>query len=438
MERQSNEVRGMPALISSSRASHWVSNRAISSNLQEAYRRLWAGDDCRYSLPQDHDTAGIAATARALSARLPNRIVFVDHHPHPAALLAELAGRLRGRRFPPLYFHLYGDFTLHLKKWRGLEPLLQEEKCSVAWICASDRQAALVRRLLPLGATGVCKCPFPVDPAAFSFDGALRARVRADLGFREDDRVLIYTGRISLQKNSIRVLREVSRFIRTAPFPVRLLLAGSFDDIGAPFFGVNHLPGYYFQLWRRTLESLPSDVRARISHVGNVNSRRLAELYHASDCYLSLSLHHDEDFGMAPAEALSCGNTAVLTDWGGYSSFQNAPGCCRLVSVSLGPRGLRFSSGAVQRALLASCRQDSRDAARESRGRRFLSFFSIEKASSDLSRIHEGAPPRFRGFNPLLERLCSRSEGRALFPAGPGKDPLYHKLYRHYFSGSRN
>ncbi len=341
---------GKPAVIASASPSGWQSNRTIAPNLHEAYRRLWGDDYATCALPAVGGADEVRKLARAIASRPPDRLVFVDHLPHPAALLKELTAALKGRPLPPLYFHLYGDFTFYLRAWLALGPLLMNN--DVSWICASDRQAELVRRLLANAPQSVSKCPFPVDPSGFTFDPALRDRARAELGFAPDDRVLIYAGRFSVQKNSLRLLREAARFIRTAPYRAQLLLAGGFDDIGAPFFGVQHPQWNYFQRWNRLWKSLPEKIRGRMRQLGRVDSSKLRELYHASDCYFSLSLHHDEDFGMAPAEALSCGSSAVLTDWGGYASFPGASECCRLIPVSLDHRGLNFSSDRVQRDLL--------------------------------------------------------------------------------------
>ncbi len=424
---------GKPAVIVSASPSGWESNRAISPNLQEAYRRLWGGDYATYALSAGGGAGDVHKLARAIASRPPDRLVFVDHLPHPAALLRELTAAFKGRPLPPLYFHLYGDFTFYLRAWLALGPLLA--KYDVSWICASDRQAELVRRLLANAPQSVSKCPFPVDPSRFAFDPALRDAARAKLGFALDDRVLIYAGRFSVQKNSLRLLREAARFIRTAPYRAHLLLAGGFDDIGAPFFGVRPLPWDYFQRWNRLWKSLPEKIRGRMRHLGPVDSSKLRELYHAADCYFSLSLHHDEDFGMAPAEALSCGSAAVLTDWGGYSSFPGASECCRLIPVSLDPRGLNFSSDRVQRDLLEQCRRGADADERRLRARRFLSTFSIDAAVSELSRIHQSRPPRFAGFSALASFLCAA--GGPYFPGGPGKNSLYPKLYGAYYESWR-
>jgi glycosyltransferase involved in cell wall biosynthesis len=423
---------GAPVVVVASQPSNWTSNRVISPNLRESYRRLWGEGYDVLSLPIDGDETDIRWAARALAARRPDRLVFVDHLPHPAALLEQFTSAWEGRRLPALYFHLYGDFTLQLKNWLALEPLLK--RASVSWICASDRQAALVGRLLAGPRRAVSLCPFPVDASFFAFDPALRARARARLGVRSDARVLVYAGRFSLQKNSARMLGEAARFLRRKGPPTQLMLAGSFDDIGAPFFGIHHLPGYYFQVWNQTLRALPPEVSRRVRYLGRLDAARLRDLYHAADCYFSLSLHHDEDFGMAPAEALSCGTSAVLTDWGGFTSFQSASSHCRLIPVSLGSRELRFSSADVQQALRAECRENPGPEERRARAARFLSGFSIESAVEKLRRIHRRPPPRFCGFDALLPQLCRAQDTGAYFPEGPGKSRLYPKLYRAYYS----
>ena len=65
----------------------------------------------------------------------------------------------------------------------------------------------------PAGA--VQYCPFPVDRTIYHADQELRNHWRKDLGLADTDLVILYTGRLSLQKNSVRMLDEVVKFAKT-------------------------------------------------------------------------------------------------------------------------------------------------------------------------------------------------------------------------------
>ena len=44
---------------------------------------------------------------------------------------------------------------------------------------------------------------------------------------------------------------------------------------------------------------------------GDANDRLLA----ASDVFMTLSLHQNENFGYAPVEAMACGTPVIVSDW---------------------------------------------------------------------------------------------------------------------------
>ena len=61
---------------------------------------------------------------RSIESR-PDRLIFLDHMPHPGALIKALEGLYGRKPLPPMYVHVYGDFTLYSRAWLEIQELLQ-------------------------------------------------------------------------------------------------------------------------------------------------------------------------------------------------------------------------------------------------------------------------------------------------------------------------
>jgi glycosyltransferase involved in cell wall biosynthesis len=286
-------------------------------------------------------------------------------------------------------------------------------------------------------AEAVQYCPFPLDRAVYSSDSNLRAKARNELEIGPKDLMILYTGRISLQKNSVRLISEAVKFAQKSGAKVQLLMAGAFDDLGAPFFGVELKKGFYYQRWRAFLDRLGPAEREVVRYLGQVGPTELKSLYNAADLYFSLSLHHDEDYGMSPAEALCCGTPCALTSWGGYASFvlENEHNACDLIPVELQRDGIAIDSGLIQESLLRQSRVQQTAAARTARSEAYLDALSVEAAEKRIRAFHESAPPDFQGFNWLMQKHAESFSSKVLFPDGPKKGTFYEEIYGSYIQG---
>lgn len=156
--------------------------------------------------------------------------------------------------------------------------------------------------------------PFAYDDQRFHpLDHAGRARARAQLGLGEDRKVLLYAGRITLEKNVLGLLRVFSGVLQSVPEAV-LLIVGPTDSV--PFTGVGSEAAHLSATVGRTIRKLRlPDGSVRV--LGPVGPDRLRDCYNAADVAVSLTLHHDENFGLAQVEAMACGTPVVGTNWGG-------------------------------------------------------------------------------------------------------------------------
>jgi glycosyltransferase involved in cell wall biosynthesis len=395
-----------------------MSCRRITGNLIDAYKEALGAQMDVLDYPWDISPAQIWDLAGEIHARRPAGLIFVDHLPHPALLAQGLATRFPGR-FPRTVAHVYGDFTLYSDSWRRFGDLLTGSELTL--VCASNRQIALVSNFLKPSEPSIKRCPFPVRGQDFAFSPELRRERRQAIGAAPGELVILYTGRISMQKNVLRLLREVARFA-AARSRVHLVVAGDFDDLGAAPFGSRPEPGEYFQAWRALCESPEIPRSLQIHAPGFQGTPELRAWYSAADVFASLSLHHDEDYGMSPAEAAVSGLPLLLTDWGGYADFSGHAHSCELVTVRLLPEGLQIDGQAIQEVLARVSAQVPTDAKRTEAGRQASERISVSAASRTLAAITRTPAFPFRGFQARLSGVQT----------GPGSGTDYEEVYRAY------
>lgn len=415
--------------------SPWESCRSITSNLLKSYEEAFHGKTFCYSyggLKACSDTA--LQVARDIFDRKPQTLVFLDHAPHPFHLLSALDLLYENQPRPNLFFHVYGDFLLNAPLWKACEPILKA--FSTSFTCASKRHVRLLSSLFKSSsALGVC--PFPVDSKTFFPDQKARKEFRESIDVKEDDFALVYAGRISLQKNVDHLVQRFCELKMETDLPFKLILAGTYDDFGSPLFERQEPLGSSFQRIQGLLRSLPGKVRQDIFDLNDLSSEDLMRLYNAADTYVSLSLHHDEDFGMAPAEALCCGAPTLLTSWGGYGDFASSfPKDSQLIPVSFStPKGHRMDWTIFRRTLIQSAIQPKEDFSfRQERAERCQSHLSASAVAGQLSRLHDQSTFPFSGFTPRFDEVVERMKQRIPFPEGPSRDSFYGELYSAYIS----
>jgi glycosyltransferase involved in cell wall biosynthesis len=95
--------------------------------------------------------------------------------------------------------------------------------------------------------------------------------------------------------------------------PAVLVLVGSFEDAVVPHLGLcaADYQQYLLDLIRRL------DLCKHVRLLPGRDRAELPSLYAAADLFVNLTVHHDENFGLAQVEALACGVPVVGTHWGG-------------------------------------------------------------------------------------------------------------------------
>ncbi len=156
--------------------------------------------------------------------------------------------------------------------------------------------------------------PFAFDESTFyPSDETEKQTIKAEMGFRKDDKILLYAGRTTIEKNLHTVLKLFSVLQGLVP-DLHLLVAGDFQSDAFTEFGV------YPVNITGTVMKLLTELRLnkeRVHFLGHKNPTQLRDIYTVADVLVNMTLHHDENFGLGQVEAMACGTPVVGTSWGG-------------------------------------------------------------------------------------------------------------------------
>ena len=422
------------AHISSEVDSPWTSCRTITSSLRKALAKT--------SKPTQHkffnysiggSDFGNFILAKRIFQYQPNQIVFYDHLPHPLKLLEALSLFYK-KDLPSLYFYIYGDFTISTLQWSQSAPFIKK----ASFICASDKQTTLVKQFIK-NQNSVKKVPFCLDNSTFFWSPSARRSFRRKHNIGDKQRIIFYSGRISPEKNVLYLTYCLSKIIKDNPH-YHFFIAGGFDDLGASKFGTPINEGLCKFQWNQYIQTLPHNIRSNIHYLGSLNSKDLHQAYCGADLFTSISAYHDEDFGMAPLEALYCGLPTILTDWGGYSSFQQ-PGdpSVNLIPVKLNKYGYSINENKLIHSIKRTLKDEDNYRQRSARSHFFHKIFSINSIAQQLKSVLNEKQQFFNGFSSFFYTYTEKFKEfekfgppRAPFKGGPSHQGLYNKIYKHY------
>ncbi len=421
-------------VVYSFKPSAWVSCQKIVTNLLKAYQLN--SDQLELTMIDfsnrisDYDF--VASGTKLVNAK-PDVVLFLDHQPHPVYFLSWVAREFKEINHNPSYvFHLYGDFSLTFKEWELIEVLL--EKSHVLWYAASERQKAMLSEFIPAEQLDIC--PFPVDPKEFRWNGKRDELFRQQQGWKENETIFLFTGRLSRQKRIHQLLTTFTEWRNETKANARLVFVGDPDKVGEPWLGKPEFESEYFHYLMSLMEEMTKEEKSKISFYGFRPNKELPEFYQAADCLVNISVHNDEDYGMTCAEAQACGLPMILTDWAGFQGFQR-PGLeeeVQLVPVRLSPKGKLINLKALK-AALTKMHEEHRRFDREKIARTSLEWTSVASAAKIVAKNPEKMK-LFTKFHPLLHQAAHREyyTKHNTFSNFKKKsfNDLYLKVYSHY------
>lgn len=414
------------ALIQKSQPSEWVSCRSISTNLQNAYFLTKTQHSDRkvesFYVDESSSIYQLLCVASKIQDWNADLLVFIDHTPCPALILRALF-HLNKSYKPEVIVHVFGDFTLNVNAWLAAQAELKNY--SMNFTCASDKQALLLKKFISDEKT-ISVAAFPINEKEYFFDQSLRDKTRNEFNFKPDDSIFIYSGRLSLQKNVLSLLRSFSFYQEHVNSKAILFLAGPIDDLGNPYLGKQGLSGLMAFDLQNSIHDLFKNSKKSIHYLGNLQIQQLNAICNAADAYISLSTHNDEDYGMAPAEALMTGCPVILSDWGGFSSFKKIAGNqCQLIPVKVGTKSVYPDHSEVVKGLLnlpmLFGKENRSEFAIMMRNQLGINNFPAENLiTQDRFKFNE--------FSSLFKRIGQSFSMNPLAPFSTGKE--YSKLYR--------
>ncbi len=141
-----------------------------------------------------------------------------------------------------IIFHVFGDYVRKSSLYLIHNDLLNGR--NLTFITASRAYKHLVDKSISNGYSEII--PFPVDSKKFYHSSKLRSEFRKQHQIEERQKVLMYSGRISPQKN-IHLLLESFSQLKKSNDNLVLFIIGSIDDFEMPTFAEkNYSPGEYY------------------------------------------------------------------------------------------------------------------------------------------------------------------------------------------------
>ena len=148
-----------------------------------------------------------------------------------------------------------------------------------------------------------------------TFQEKMALRKKLNLPQSKSQSLMLYAGRISVQKNIFSLLDVLEKNPS-----LYLIICGDVDSLGLPHFNSDtkvHLPILI------TEEIAKRKLGKRIEFRNFLSQIELKQIMQACDYQISLSAHYGEDFGYSIAQGLACGLKTVLSAWGGHLNWKD-------------------------------------------------------------------------------------------------------------------
>lgn len=217
----------------------------------------------------------------------------------------------RNKLSPPTVFCMHGSVARNDDNLAQLYKVIRP--CDRLWV-TSCRDAAVLGARVPLLRDQIATIPLAVEHQIFSqWARSYAANCEIKIGF---------LGRLMPQKGLVDAVKISSSVAKRLNTSVSLILFGEYSDY--PDLGLSANEEFKQSL-ARSIAQAPENLQ--IEFKGFIADRYQFASQLAS---LSVVLHPtrllDENFGLAPVEAMTCGVPVISSDWGGLADtvpFQN-------------------------------------------------------------------------------------------------------------------
>jgi len=276
-------------------------------------------------------------------------------------------------------------------------------------------------------------------PMRTAYGGRAVEVARHAMGVPLHAKVLVYAGRLSMQKN-LQLLATVVGEVRRRGVDAHLLVAGAFDDFVIPEFVTLPSPDI-----AKAFAKLLSDrgLARHVTLVGHVGPQSLVEVMAAGDVGVNLTTFGNENFGLGPVEQQACGLPVVCSDWGGLrDTIRHGETGMRVPTLvsHLGPR-VHFE-GAID-DIVGLLRNDGHRARLGAAAADHASLFSLEAYEGALAaiireaiarpgRVDASVPEFDEGWLRAVDRTTSADAELRWAHLHPIEEPaIYRRLLAH-------
>lgn len=364
----------------------------------------------KQAISAKHETHALAGTNDAADDRRPDEIarelvmtcdVIVGF---PVMLMPVLQARAQANREVPVVVFALGAFPAGAVVIARVLPYL---KTTDILVVNSTADMMLARKFVKN--VRVELLPLAYDETVFQLSVAEERQLRRRaLGCDERSSILLCAGRATIEKNVHTTLRIFGGVLQAVP-DAHLAVAGPIENTPFSEFGVYPLN------YQRTLErmcevyELPKD---RVHFTGPLDRASLASLYSVADVHVNMTLHHDENFGLAQVEANACGTRVLGTAWGGLRD-----------TIRPGVNGLKIETRVTQLGVKVNWWEAVNKTIALLRD-------SATYGDEGRQRVHaESAPYRLAGFGEGLEKLLQSAFLHRGLPSSPLESTSFANRY---------
>lgn len=291
------------ALLGYQDSSIWMSCQKINAFLIKMYKKLYAKEDL-YLINLSGDHYENLKAAQLIKDKKISHIIFYDHRLNPNFILAPLVANKNEINHLKITIHMYGHPFEKIEWWSNAFSQLQKNRIQL--ITSSHDMSKIAQKMFK-NPPVIYVCPFGVTNK-FKFAPTTRAIYRKKLKLNKEQKVFLYTGRISPGKNIHLIFKLFEKIMVNND---KLILVGPFDNY-------NKISNDDYQSYIANLIQALDPNKKKILWFPKSSEEELIKFYHISDCFINLSTMPGDDFGMSVAEAASNGLPILLTNWAGH------------------------------------------------------------------------------------------------------------------------
>ena len=261
----------------------------------------------------------------------------------------------------------------------------------------------------------------------------IRQKQREAWGAKPEDFVLVYAGRVTIEKNVHATLEVVEELARQG-YPVKLVIVGKIEDV----------PFREFQMHPVNLENKitefieASGISERVTIQEWQTREALNEVLNAADAFINLTLHHDENFGLSQIEAMSSGLPVIGTAWGGLKDTVVDEKVGFAIDTWVTTNGIRYDAPRVIAAIKElfenrQLREAQRKHAREYAIRNYSDTLYSQRVTQliedVINEIPEETKPTFTPFGFQFDQRFARTGYPIKYSkSARAPDPVYDRL----------